>query len=612
MRNRIGLSYTINNSGKTKKETSEYLNKGSYRAFEALMFAGLQSFLNPWRWNTLRLNKLYGGSGISNAIPRSRIPMSYMWSPSFVPKPSDWPEQCRVVGTYILKENEHSTVDENKFADLIQWIEDGDKPVFVGFGSMVVKDTVKLSTIIMEAAKIARCKIVVQSSWSKLDVSGEPLCFNVGPVAHDWLLPKCCAVIHHGGAGTTAAGLRYGLPTLVCPFFADQFMWAEMVHRAKVGPSPCPVNLLTSDILAEKLSELNDSQIRQNAMRLSEQMKKEDGISGGLQHFQDFFPRDNILCDVSIFLGETNIARYYDVTRNLKYSDEVASLLWWQPTSERHGNAIPRKALNVLRSLREAVVSIYNPKLKRHRVTTYALGRVLTFRRGIRSGLGGCMHVLITAPFQLCFVPDRLAREYGLIGCLLGLIVACPFMVLTVIYSFVILLDRILVGCVNGCCDGNKLFILDPRLKSEWGINEEDLARISKRKRDKAHILSPGLKFLHPAYEVNKVMLHMTLNSKRKEKLQGALNLASEARDMFHKARPHYPREHWHFEVVNIDALVTILKAPFVSEKASLKVDQRSSIASGLRDFMKSSGCSTVSFSMFCFIASKTMGLQQS
>jgi sterol 3beta-glucosyltransferase len=130
------LSYTINNSGKTSKETSEYLNKGSYRAFEALMFAGLQSFLNTWRWKTLRLNKLYGGSGISNAIPRSRIPMSYMWSPSFVPKPNDWPEQCRVVGTFILNENRHSNVEEDKFSDLIQWIEGGDKPVFVGFGSM--------------------------------------------------------------------------------------------------------------------------------------------------------------------------------------------------------------------------------------------------------------------------------------------------------------------------------------------------------------------------------------------------------------------------------------------------------------------------------------------
>ena len=96
---------------------------------------------------------------------------------------------------------------------------------------MVIKDTTKLSTMIKDAAKSSNTRIVVQSSWSKLDVldgleeeGGEQLCHNVGPVSHDWLLPQCCAVIHHGGAGTTAAGLSYGLPTLVCPFFGDQFM----------------------------------------------------------------------------------------------------------------------------------------------------------------------------------------------------------------------------------------------------------------------------------------------------------------------------------------------------------------------------------------------------
>ena len=78
---------------------------------------------------------------------------------------------------------------------------------------MVIKDTSKLATIIQEAAHAANVRIVVQSSWSKLDVEdGSDLLRNVGPCPHDWLLPLCCAVVHHGGAGTTAAGLRYGLP----------------------------------------------------------------------------------------------------------------------------------------------------------------------------------------------------------------------------------------------------------------------------------------------------------------------------------------------------------------------------------------------------------------
>eukprot|EP00985_Skeletonema_marinoi_P012765 scaffold6250_cov170-Skeletonema_marinoi.AAC.1 len=128
----------------------------------------------------------------------------------------------------------------------------------------------------MDAAKELGTRIVVQSSWSKMDVEtdcagpeGELLCHNVGPVSHDWLLPQCCAVIHHGGAGTTAAGLRYGLPTLVCPFFGDQYMWGEMVHRAEVGPKPCPVTKLTKDILVEKLRELTDPKTKEAASKLS-------------------------------------------------------------------------------------------------------------------------------------------------------------------------------------------------------------------------------------------------------------------------------------------------------------------------------------------------------
>jgi hypothetical protein len=131
-----------------------------------------------------------------------------MWSPSFVPKPEDWPEQCRVVGAFTeispagggVATATLSMVDSARLAPLIEWIKHGGeetKPVFIGFGSMVIDDTKSLQQMIMDAAKATNTRIVMQSSWSKLEVSGE-LCFNVGPVSHDWLLPQCCAVIHHG------------------------------------------------------------------------------------------------------------------------------------------------------------------------------------------------------------------------------------------------------------------------------------------------------------------------------------------------------------------------------------------------------------------------------
>ena len=104
--------------------------------------------------------------------------------------------------------------------------------------------------------------MIVQSNWSKITVGASPLCFDVGPCPHDWLLPQVAAVVHHGGAGTTAAGLRYGKPTLVCPFFGDQFMWGEMVRRAGAGPPPCPIGKLTVESLAARFRELrSDSMV---------------------------------------------------------------------------------------------------------------------------------------------------------------------------------------------------------------------------------------------------------------------------------------------------------------------------------------------------------------
>lgn len=193
-----GMSYDVSNVGKG--------NYASYQMFESVMAAALGPFINSWRTHTLHLPKVTRNMMFANPIVSCRIPFSAMWSPSFLPKPEDWPEQCRVVGTFTeQKANEKKeapAVDSEKFADLIEWMGQGSPPVFIGFGSMVIKDTEGLANMIKDAAKTTDTRIVVQSSWSKIDVSVEEgevaYCANVGPVSHDWLLPQCCAVIHHG------------------------------------------------------------------------------------------------------------------------------------------------------------------------------------------------------------------------------------------------------------------------------------------------------------------------------------------------------------------------------------------------------------------------------
>jgi UDP:flavonoid glycosyltransferase YjiC (YdhE family) len=179
-------------------EKERQANVSSYSMFEALQWTSFSADINLWRRRQLRLPDVTIGSGMATSVVKCKIPFSAMWSPSFVPKPPDWPEQCRVVGTFTQDKKKASVVDEDLFADLIEWLKSGDAPIFIGFGSMVIKDTIRLERLIMLAAQESNTRIVVQSSWSKLDVSEEPLCHNVGPCPHDWLLPMCAGIVHHG------------------------------------------------------------------------------------------------------------------------------------------------------------------------------------------------------------------------------------------------------------------------------------------------------------------------------------------------------------------------------------------------------------------------------
>jgi sterol 3beta-glucosyltransferase len=214
-------------------------NDASYQAFEVLNWSAFGSDINNWRARTLHLPRINSVEAGMNPIARCRIPFSAMWSPAFVPKPADWPDQCEGVGTFVLDQlHQDNHCDLTPFKEYEEWFAAGDKPIFIGFGSMVVQKPQVLENIIKEAAVRANRRVIVQSSWTKLDVEIPDcdLLKNIGPCPHDWLLPQCCGVVHHGGAGTVAAGLRAGLPTMVCPFFADQFMWGYFVQLAGVGP----------------------------------------------------------------------------------------------------------------------------------------------------------------------------------------------------------------------------------------------------------------------------------------------------------------------------------------------------------------------------------------
>ena len=167
-------------------------------------------------------------------LNQGQVPFTYMWSPTFVPKPADWPSWCVVAGTYSLKQGGKS-FDASKFEALSAWLRSGPPPIFVGFGSMVIKQPEELASMIVEAARRAQRRVLVQSGWSKIDVSettsngddGQPLCFNVGPAPHDWLLPQVLLPLPVGA---------YTPPSLLAPH--DWLLCCRRSARSSTTAAP--------------------------------------------------------------------------------------------------------------------------------------------------------------------------------------------------------------------------------------------------------------------------------------------------------------------------------------------------------------------------------------
>ncbi|MBI3242142.1 MAG: glycosyltransferase family 1 protein [Chloroflexi bacterium] len=234
-----------------------------------------RALINQWRRETLRLPPApFWGLASAKTI-------LYGYSSRVAPKPADWPASYKISGYWLLDEDAKWTPSD----DLLRFIETGSPPLFVGFGSPGLRWPQETLAIIIEALK--RCGLravmtlppVLQSEVAKLPTS----VFPAISLPHDWLFPRLAAVCHHGGAGTTAAGLRAGLPTLIMPMAIDQFFWGERVQALDVGPRPLPLRSLTVEKLAPALDALvHDESMQARAKMLGQAIRAEDGVKDGV------------------------------------------------------------------------------------------------------------------------------------------------------------------------------------------------------------------------------------------------------------------------------------------------------------------------------------------
>jgi UDP:flavonoid glycosyltransferase YjiC (YdhE family) len=196
-----------------KSNTSvEYINFMSYPLVEMMTWQGLGDLVNRFRVKTLGLEPV-SSLWAPGALYRMKVPYTYLWSPGLVPKPKDWGPEIDIAGYVFL--DLASDYDPPK--ELTDFLDAGEPPIYIGFGSIVVDDPDKFTKMIFDAVKIAGVRALVSKGWGGLGGDNTPdNIFMLENTPHDWLFPRVKAVIHHGGAGTAAAGLRSGKVCASC------------------------------------------------------------------------------------------------------------------------------------------------------------------------------------------------------------------------------------------------------------------------------------------------------------------------------------------------------------------------------------------------------------
>ena len=221
--------------------------------------------------------------GLRMRLPDGRpIPSLHGFSRHIIPRPEDWPETAIVTGSWFLNQAE----DWNPPQFLTEFLSSGEPPVYIGFGSIFGRDPKRVTQIVREAVRRTGVRAILARGWGGLEPSdsahSESFLF-IEAAPHSWLFPQVSAVVHHGGCGTTAAGLLAGKPNIICPFFGDQPFWGRHVERLRVGPTPIPQKRLTVESLCRAIETVkNDSTMRENAAALGRSIRKENGTSSAV------------------------------------------------------------------------------------------------------------------------------------------------------------------------------------------------------------------------------------------------------------------------------------------------------------------------------------------
>ncbi|WQF75674.1 Putative UDP-glucuronosyl/UDP-glucosyltransferase, Glycosyltransferase family 28 [Colletotrichum destructivum] len=261
-----------------------YTNFISYPLVEMMVWQGLGDLVNDFRVKTLGLDAV-STLWAPGATYRLHVPFTYLWSPGLVPKPQDWGQEIDISGFVFL--DLASTFKPP--SDLEKFLDAGEPPIYIGFGSIVVDDADRFTEMIFEAVKLAGVRALVSKGWGGLggdEMEVPDNIFMLENTPHDWLFPRVKACVIHGGAGTTAIALKCGLPTMIVPFFGDQHFWGSILSKCKAGPEAVPYKQLDAEKLAEGIRYCLSDEAKEAAAKVAKDIELEgDGAKNAVRSF---------------------------------------------------------------------------------------------------------------------------------------------------------------------------------------------------------------------------------------------------------------------------------------------------------------------------------------
>ncbi|HTT54862.1 MAG TPA: glycosyltransferase [Streptosporangiaceae bacterium] len=260
---------------------------GNLAAGHALVILGAPVLAGPVRELRagLGLRRLSARQAVYGRMNRPDWPVLHGFSPAVVPRPADWRPGAEVVGYWWPARPQ----GWRPRPELEAFLNAGPAPVFVGFGSMTPADANREAAVAAAAARQARVRLVLQAGGAGLDLAGPAGdSVVVGDVPHDWLFPRMAAVVHHAGAGTTAAGLRAGVPAVTVPMIGDQPFWAARIAALGAGPPPIRFRRLSVPVLAAAIRDaVSRPSYRARAQQLAARLADDDAAAAVVATLDD-------------------------------------------------------------------------------------------------------------------------------------------------------------------------------------------------------------------------------------------------------------------------------------------------------------------------------------